>query len=123
MRKSNKNEKLKTLENKPKQKLKKTTQELSSLIFLGLASYSYVNNPDFFQTKDENVSCRIGITMDLERQKKEWTRYYLEREKVIKKGTILSIHQSKEAKKQNCETHPGGRGSEKAIWYVYKFEY
>ena len=136
MRKSNKKalkkEKLKPLANKTKQKLKKTTQAVSSLVFLGLAGYLYVNNPDFFQTKNENISCRFGITMDLERRKKEWTRDYLEQGKVIKNWIVLSSHQSKssaqeeetrEAKKQNCIAHPGGRGSEKATRYVYKFEY
>ena len=137
MRKSNrkgfsKKEKLKILDNKIKRKLKKTVQAVSSLVFLGLAGYLYVNNPDFFQTKNENLSCRIGITMDLERRKKEWTRDYLEQGIVIKNWIVLSVHQSKsvaqktetrEAKKQNCIAHPGGAGSEKATWYVYKFEY
>ena len=121
MRKSNKKtlkkEKLKPLAKKTKQTLKKTTQAVSSLVFLGLASYLYVNNPDFFQTKDENISCRIEITMDLERRKKEWTKDYLEQGIVIKNWIILSVHQSKssaqktetrEAKKQNCIAHPGG---------------
>ena len=93
-------------------------------MFLGLFSYLYVNNPDFFEINDKNVSCRIGITMDLERRKKEWEREYLKKEKVIKNWTVLSTHQSKssaqevetrETKQQNCEAHPGGRGSEKAI--------
>ena len=70
--------------------------------------------------------------MDLERRKKEWERRYLTEGKVIKNWTVLSVHQSKssaqevetkEAKKQNCEAHPGGRGAEKATWYVYKIEY
>ena len=126
---SSKKEKLEVLDNK---KLKKTVQVVSSLMFLGLASYLYVDKPDFSQTKNKNVSCRIGITMDLERRKKEWERKYLKEEKVIKKWTVLSTHQSKslaqevetrEAKKQNCEAYPGGRGSEKATWYVYKIEY
>ena len=127
-----KKENSKTLDSQPKQKLKKTTQAISSLAFLGLIGYLYVNNPDFFQTKDKNVSCRIGITMDLERRKKEWTRDYLEQGIVIKNWTILSVHQSKssaqeeetrEAKNQNCIAHPGGAGSEKATWYVYRFEF
>ena len=70
--------------------------------------------------------------MDVERRKKEWERKYLKKGKVIKNWTVISIHQSKSlaqevetrsAKKQNCEAHPGGRGSEKATWYVYKIEY
>ncbi len=52
--------------------------------------------------------------------------------KVIKDWTVISVHQSKSltqkaetrsAKKQNCNAHPGGRSSEKATWYVYKIEY
>ena len=125
-----KNQKL--LNNKAKRKLKKASQEVWYLVFLGLAGYLYVNNPDFFQTKNKNVSCRIGITTDLERRKKNWTRDYLEQGIVIKNWTVLSIHQSqsaaqnaetREAKKQNCVAHPGGRNSAKKPWYVYKFEY
>ncbi len=137
MRKSNrtgfsKKEKSKTLNNKAKQKLKKTAQAVSSLVVLGLAGYLYVNNPGFFQTRNENVSCRIGITTDLEKRKKDWTRDYLKEGIVIKNWTVLSVHQSKsaaqkaetrEAKLQNCEAHPGGRNSNKKIWYVYKIEY
>ncbi len=81
---------------------------------------------------NKNISCRIGMTMNLERRKKEWERRYLKEGKVIKNWVVLSTHKSKssaqevettEAKKQNCEAHPGGRGSENAIWHVYKIEY
>ena len=127
-----KKKKLKTLDNKLKRKLKRSAQAISSLVFLGLVSYLYVNNLDFFQTKNENLSCRIGITTDLETRKQFWKREYLKKGKVIKNWTVLNTHQSKssaqeeetrEAKKQNCVAYPGGRGSEKATWYVYKFEY
>ena len=122
------------MNNPIKQKLKsnKITRAVLSLMFVGLLFILYVNNPDFFEINNEDVSCRIGITMDLERRKKEWEREYLKRGKVIKNWTVLSTHQSKssaqevetrEAKQQNCEAHPGGRGSEKAIWHVYKIEY
>ncbi len=86
-------------------------------MLLGLVSYLYVNNPDFFKINNESVSCRIGITMDLERRKKEWERENLKRGKVIKNLTVFSAHQSKlsaqevetrEAKLQNCEAPPGG---------------
>ena len=129
---SSKRESLEALDNKTKRKLKKTIQAVLSLMFLGLSSYLYINNPDFFKTNEESVSCRIGITMDLERRKQEWKTEYLKKGIVIKKWTVLSTHQSKssaqavetrEAKKQNCEAHPGGRGAEKAIWHVYKIEY
>ena len=125
-----KTEKPEALDNKIKRK--KTIKAVSSLIVLGLASYLYVDSPDFFTTKNKDISCRIGITMDVERRKKEWERKYLKEGKVIKNWTVISIHQSKSlaqevetrsAKKQNCEAHPGGRGSEKATWYVYKIEY
>ena len=131
MRKSNK-EKLKTLNSKIKRKINKFTQTVSSLVFLSLAGYLYVNNPDFFTTEDKKVSCRIGITTDLKRRKQEWTNDYLEKGIVIKKWTVLSVHKSKssaqkvetrEAKKQNCIAHPGGRNSDKALWYVYKAEF
>ena len=129
---SSKREKLEALDNKPKRKLKKIIQAISSLMFLGLASYLYVNNPDFFKTNEESVSCRIGITMNLEKRKQQWKNEYLKKGIIIKKWTVLSTHQSKssaqavetrEAKKQNCIAYPGGRGAEKATWYVYKIEY
>ena len=120
------------MNNPIKQKLKlNKIKAVLSLMFVGLLFILYVNNP-FFKINNENVSCRIGITMDLERRKKEWEREYLKRGKVIKNWIVLSTHQSKssaqevetrEAKQQNCEAHPGGRGSEKAIWHVYKIEY
>ena len=130
--KKSKKEKLKTSDNKAKQKLKKTTQAVSSLIVMGLAGYLYVNSPDFFQAKKENVSCRIGITTNLEARKQFWKGKYLEQGKVIKNWTVLSVHQSKSAtqkvetrtaKKQNCVAYPGGKNSTKTTWYVYKFEY
>ena len=110
----------------------KIIQSILSLAFLVLVSYLYVNNSDFFKIKDENVSCRIGITTNLERRKKEWMNRYKKEGKAIKNWIVFSTHESKssaqkvetrEAKLQNCEAHPGGRGPEKEIWYVYKIEY
>ena len=66
-------------------KRKKTIKAVSSLIVLGLASYLYVDNPDFFTTKNKNISCRIGITMDVERRKKEWKKEVFERRESNKK--------------------------------------
>lgn len=110
----------------------KIIQSISSLVFLVLVSYLYFNNPDLFKIKDENVSCRIGITTNLEKRKKHWMNKYKKEGKTVKSWKILSVHESKssaqavetrEAKLQNCEAHPGGRYSEKKIWYVYKIEY
>ena len=87
-----------------------------------MAGYLYVNNPDFFQTKNESVSCRIGITTDLKARKQYWKGEYLKEGKVIKNWTVLSVHQSKavaqkvetrEAKKQNCVAYPVGKNSTK----------
>ena len=112
--------------------LNKIIKSILSMVFLGLISYLYISNPDFLKIGDKDVFCRIGITTDLERRKKEWKREYEKEGKVIKKWTVLSIHKSKssaqeaetrEAKLQNCEAHPGGRDSEKKPWYVYKIEY
>ena len=120
------------MKNEIKQKLKKPIQAVSSLVFLGLVGYLYVNNPDFFQINNKSLSCRIGITTDLEARKQFWKGEYLKKGKVIKNWTILSVHQSKsvaqkvetrEAKKQNCVAFPRERNSEKTTWYVYKFEY
>ena len=70
--------------------------------------------------------------MYVEISKKEWERRFLKEGRVIKNWAVISVHQSKSsaqqaetrlAENQNCEAHPGGRGSEKANWYVYKIEY
>ena len=110
----------------------KIIQLILSLAFLVLVSCLYVNNSNFLKITDESVSCRIGITTNLERRKKEWMNRYKKEGKIVKNWIVLSVHESKssaqevetrEAKLQNCEAHPGGRGSEKEIWYVYKIEY
>ncbi len=110
----------------------KIIQSILSLVFLVLVSYLYVNNPDFFNIKDENVPCRIGMTTNPERRKKEWTREYRKQGRNIISWNVLDTYESKsvaqafetrEAKNQNCEAHLGGRRPEKATWYVYKLEY
>ena len=68
MRKSNK-KKLKTLNNKVKRKINKSIQAVSSLVFLSLAGYLYVNNPDFFTTEDNTISCRIGYNYGFKKAK------------------------------------------------------
>ncbi len=110
----------------------KIIQSILSLSFLVLGSCLYVNNSHFLKITDKSISCRIGITTNLGRRKKEWIRRYKKEGKIIKSWKVLSVHESKssaqavetrEAKLQNCEAHPGGRDSEKEIWYVYKIEY
>ena len=51
------------MNNPIKQKLKsnKITRAVLSLMFVGLLFILYVNNPDFFEINNEDVSCRIGI--------------------------------------------------------------
>ena len=123
-------------------KLKKPIQAISSLAFLGLVSYLYVSNPEFFQTENVNKSdfqektektCRIGMTTNPEQRKQRWKNEYLKEGIEIKKWTILSKHQSRskaqevetrEAKKQNCVAHPGGSNPKNPNWwYIYKIEW
>ena len=75
------------------------------------------------------MSCRIGITADLERRKKEWQREY----PTWKRWTILEKHSTKAeaqaaetrlAKHHGCQAYRGGREPEFTdLWYVYRFEF
>ena len=79
-------------------------------------------------TTSKSISCRIGMTTDPDRRKKEWER----KENCVRNWKILGKYQSKklaqeieikEAKKQNCDYHSGGRGKEKDNWFIYRFEF
>ena len=94
--------------------------------------FKWIDKPEFLKDKNKTISCRIGMTTDLNRRKKEWEREYRKQGRNIISWNIITTYKSKsvaqefetkEAKKQNCEANPGGKGPEKAIWYVYKLEY
>ncbi|MDE0151701.1 MAG: hypothetical protein OXK80_04290 [Bdellovibrionales bacterium] len=117
---------------KQKKRLKRAIQSALSLMLILFGLISYYLGSDFFKSKHETISCRIGITTDLENRKKTWQRIYEKEGKTIKNWTVLSKHYSKssaqeaekrEAKLQNCKAHPGGRKSRKTIWYLYKIEH
>ena len=102
------------------------------LILTILLSFFELSRPNLLTNKDEGVSCRIGMTTDPERRKREWEGEYRREGKTVINWKILSVHKSKlsaqkaetkTAKEQNCIAHPEGRNSEKEIWYVYKIEY
>ncbi len=97
-----------------------------------LLFFQLIDRPNLLTNKSEYISCRIGMTTNPERRRKEWKRDYRKQGNNITSWSILNTYQSKtsaqkfetkEAKKQNCEANPGGKGPEKAIWYVYKLEY
>lgn len=90
------------------------------------------NSPKNDQTSAENkkfaITCRIGITMDPERRKKEWKQKY----PTLRDWTILGVHKIKsaaqtqstaEAKRLGCAYNPSGAGPEVATWYVYYFQH
>ena len=75
------------------------------------------------------MTCRIGITTDLNARKDDWKRKY---PKSFRKWKQLGTHYSKSAaqaretvlaKQHGCESHAGGGGPEKATWHVYYFEH
>ena len=74
------------------------------------------------------MSCRIGMTTDVENRKKYWKS----RHSNLRDWQILGTYQTKTeaqnaesrlAKSYGCVSHPGGDGSEYDTWYVYKFSY
>ena len=110
------------------------TKLISYLTFFMLITifsfFKWTDIPEFL--KDKTISCRIGMTTNLNRRKKELERKYKKQGQHIISWNIIKTYKSKsaaqefetkEAKKQNCEAHPGGKGHEKATWYVYKLEY
>ena len=117
----------------PKKFKKRTTSYLILLMFLAIFSFFELNNDlELLPEKNQKISCRIGMTTNPNRRKKEWERKYRKQGNTIVSWNILNNYNSKtfaqefetkEAKKQNCEAHPGGKGPEKAIWYIYKLEY
>ena len=74
------------------------------------------------------MPCQIGITMDLERRKRQWKN----KRPRLRNWEKLSTHRTKSAaqamerklaKKYGCKYHPGGAGPERATWSVYRFDY
>ncbi len=97
-----------------------------------LLLFKLIDQTNLLTKKSKIISCRIGMTTNPERRKKEWERDYRKQGNNIISWNIVKTYKSKsaaqefetkEAKKQNCEAHSGGRGPEKATWYVYKLEY
>ena len=73
------------------------------------------------------------MTTNPEQRRKTWGGKYSQKGIKIKKWTILSKHQSRskaqevetrEAKKQNCVSSPGGKNPKNPKWwYIYKIEW
>ena len=118
------------ISNKLKTKL---TPYLVLLVFTSFfSSCTLIDYSKLSKEKNKTISCRIGMTMDPNRRKKELERKCKKQGQNIISWNIIKTYKSKssaqefetkEAKKQNCEAHPGGRGPEKATWYIYKLEY
>ena len=110
---------------------------LYTILFL-LTSYIWfpelLDYSDFFKKKvfDTPVSCRIGMTQDLERREKKWVNDYKKEGKTVISWKMIGTYESKsdaqeaetrEAKIHNCFSYPGGQGAENATWYLYKLEW
>lgn len=74
------------------------------------------------------MACRVGITTDPDRRKKEWEQEY----PYLRDWTIIAKFQTKsaaqarenqEAKRLGCNSSPGGGGPEEATWFVYYFRH
>lgn len=74
------------------------------------------------------MACRIGITTNPAERKRYWQSVYpsMTNWHIITKRTTKTSAQTQEtqlAKKHGCQAHQGGYGPERAIWYVYGFNY
>lgn len=74
------------------------------------------------------MACRIGITMNPARRKKEWQLEYPN----LRNWAVLGTYDSKsaaqarenaEANRAGCAAAPGGNGPKFATWHVYRFEH
>ncbi len=73
------------------------------------------------------MACKIGITTDLDRRRKEWESEYpnLYGWQMLD-GPFATQQKAQEAedrlaKQHGCDSHHGGEG--KGQWWVYKFYY
>lgn len=73
------------------------------------------------------MPCRVGITTDPERRKKEWESQVVG----LKNWRILGTHSTRKAaqdhedryaRQHNCEAHHGGADAS-GPWHVYRFDY
>ena len=74
------------------------------------------------------MSCRIGMTTNVDDRKRYWESQHSN----LYSWKILGIYQTKTAAQNaenkfanshGCISHPGGDGNEYDTWYVYKFNY
>lgn len=74
------------------------------------------------------MACRVGITTNPGRRKREWESEY----PTLRNWRIVSRHKTKSAAQAaedrfadsyGCDASPGGAGPEHANWCVYVFEY
>ena len=74
------------------------------------------------------MPCRVGITMDLDRRRREQERVYptlrsWRRESTHRSKSAAQAAERRIARQRGCDAHPGGAGPEYATWYVYSFRY
>lgn len=83
------------------------------------------------QEREMIMSCRIGMTTNLERRKIYWkSQYPTLKDWQVLAGPIASKDEAQKketelAKEYACESHPGGDDPDKqdALWYIYGFNY
>ena len=74
------------------------------------------------------MACRVGITTDPDRRRREWELEYPN----LRDWQVIGTHLSKtaaqaqetvEAARRGCAASAGGDGPEVATWYVYYFDH
>ena len=75
------------------------------------------------------MPCRVGITTDPVRRKKEWESEYSSLRNWQTYGPYTTRQKAQEKENQlaviyGCASHPGGREpDDSAYWYAYKFDH
>jgi len=73
------------------------------------------------------MACKVGITTDPKRRKKEWQQKYPSLHNWKTHGQFDTKTKAQQAENEfaqshGCEAHPGGGGKERAKWHLYSFE-
>ena len=74
------------------------------------------------------MTCQVGITTDPDRRRREWEgeRPSLRNWQILghyPSRTTAQQAENREARRRGCNSGVGGSGPERALWYVYRFDY
>ena len=100
---------------------------LTALILF--AVFSFFELIDKSKFTNEDTYCRIGMSHKPDERINHWINKYKRDQHTVIKCEIIGAYETKKKaqhaetkniKAQGCEGSPGGRGPEKAKWFVYK---